>query len=629
MILGPALALLALLLIVSELEKPGEESLPHGPDAFVSAVVHLPFRASEIPMKIGRCVLSPFLLSLYPVIALYAQNVNRTPASQVVWPIVLATMAAVLVWWALRLAIRDAARAGLLMVVIVTFFNTTSLVSTWVDDFLHNLTWLWVIQDVHVWPPLVLVSELALAVAFGYVALFRLRSPELWISRLNLLALFLILMPICSLVMTHAGEPAAAAEPPKTVGAPPRNPSGAAVPGKRPERVTTIAKSDHRPDIYYIILDGYARTDVMFDLFDFDNKPFLERLERKGFYIARRSTSNYCQTPLSLSSALNAVYLNGLIPPTSHEVSQVGEWIANGAVVQTLRGLGYQFVTFATGFNETDHPEADVYLSPSPYLSPFHHLLLARTPLNWLLPDPGVRDAYIGTRERTMYLLTTVPRIARWRQPTFTFAHILSPHPPFVFGSSGEDVSPHERLYYLNDGELFRAYYGSSRDYAAGYRKQAMFLTNQVESMIIGILANSPEPPIIILQSDHGSGMRLDTKSVNRTDLHERMSILNAYYLPGRGSEHLYPNISPVNSFRVVFNAYFGANLDLLPDRSYYSSWDDPFLFIDVTEKVRPAQTPSGAVPGALSHQGIGGPAINTPSHAGPLADLRPREAGM
>jgi hypothetical protein len=186
-------------------------------------------------------------------------------------------------------------------------------------------------------------------------------------------------------------------------------------------------------------------------------------------------------------------------------------------------------------------------------------------------------------------LIDRVPKIARCTQPTFTFAHILSPHPPFVFGEDGEDVSPHKRQYYLTDGELFRDHYGNRETYAAGYRKQAAFLSKQVERMIDRILANSPEPPVIILQSDHGSGMGLNTGSVEHTDLRERMSILNAYYLPGPGRQALYPSISPVNSFRVVVNAYFGAGLTLMPDLSYYSTWSDPFEFIDVTDRVRPA----------------------------------------
>ena len=47
------------------------------------------------------------------------------------------------------------------------------------------------------------------------------------------------------------------------------------------------------------------------------------------------------------------------------------------------------------------------------------------------------------------------------------------------------------------------------------------------------------------------------------------LPILNAYHLPGDGIEALYPNISPVNTFRVIFNEYFGFNLPLLEDQSY------------------------------------------------------------
>ncbi len=33
-------------------------------------------------------------------------------------------------------------------------------------------------------------------------------------------------------------------------------------------------------------------------------------------------------------------------------------------MINSLRPHGYKFVTFATGFDPTDHPEADLYLYP-------------------------------------------------------------------------------------------------------------------------------------------------------------------------------------------------------------------------------------------------------------------------
>jgi hypothetical protein len=69
-----------------------------------------------------------------------------------------------------------------------------------------------------------------------------------------------------------------------------------------------------------------------------------------------------------------------------------------------------------------------------------------------------------------------------------------------------------------------------------------------------------------------------------KTNKKERFSILNAYYLPGGGEKLLYPGITPVNTFRVIFKYYFGADIELLPDASYYSTWDEPFKFIKAPE---------------------------------------------
>ena len=63
----------------------------------------------------------------------------------------------------------------------------------------------------------------------------------------------------------------------------------------------------------------------------------------------------------------------------------------------------------------------------------------------------------------------------------------------------------------------------------------------------------------------------------------ERFPILNAYHLPDGGAARLYPTISPVNTFRVILDRYFGARHDLLPDRSYRASYRDPFRFQPVT----------------------------------------------
>ena len=70
------------------------------------------------------------------------------------------------------------------------------------------------------------------------------------------------------------------------------------------------------------------------------------------------------------------------------------------------------------------------------------------------------------------------------------------------------------------------------------------------------LIEESDVPSIIVLQADTGTGSGSEYK------------ILNAYYLPSVGYDSLYPTISPVNTFRLIFDTYFGTSLGLLPDYS-------------------------------------------------------------
>jgi len=122
------------------------------------------------------------------------------------------------------------------------------------------------------------------------------------------------------------------------------------------------------------------------------------------------------------------------------------------------------------------------------------------------------------------------------------------------------------------------------------YREQLMFTEKKMTAALDSIFAKSAVPPIIIIQADHGPGSGLRWEDVQGTDVRERLAILNAYYLPGGGDTLLYYEVSPVNTFRIVFNHYFGTNYELLEDKSYYSRLSRPFDFIDVTDRIRSAE---------------------------------------
>ena len=61
-----------------------------------------------------------------------------------------------------------------------------------------------------------------------------------------------------------------------------------------------------------------------------------------------------------------------------------------------------------------------------------------------------------------------------------------------------------------------------------------------------------------------------------------RMSIFNAYYFPN--DDFLYDDITPVNSFRVLFDSHFQTNYGLLEDRVFFSVPEKPYALIEITD---------------------------------------------
>ncbi len=159
--------------------------------------------------------------------------------------------------------------------------------------------------------------------------------------------------------------------------------------------------------------------------------------------------------------------------------------------------------------------------------------------------------------------------------PKFVFAHIISPHPPYLFDRKG-NLPPLSEMGTLSIGD--NDIWKSPR-----YIDQLVFINRQVEDVVDRIVSNSKVPPIIIIQGDHGPGCftlptlngparSLTMEEVSQQCIRSRMGIFNAYYFPGVGKSMLYSTITPVNSFRVVFDAYLGTKLGLLEDKSYVHS---------------------------------------------------------
>lgn len=187
---------------------------------------------------------------------------------------------------------------------------------------------------------------------------------------------------------------------------------------------------------------------------------------------------------------------------------------------------------------------------------------------------------YAAHRSRIRFAFEQAAALRESPGPKFVFLHVILPHPPFVFDSHGGPVSSSVR-FQMKDGTEFG---GTTQEYIAGYSAQVDFAGELTLQLANQLMQKSDRPVVILIQGDHGPGSRLDWEIPERSDLRERMGIINAYYAP-LAEDGFCATITPVNSFRVILNRYLGYHLALLPDRSYLSSWRAPYRFIEYREE--------------------------------------------
>jgi hypothetical protein len=312
-------------------------------------------------------------------------------------------------------------------------------------------------------------------------------------------------------------------------------------------------------------------------------------LESRGFFVAAGSHANYCQTELSMASSLNMATVDSMLPQmdrSSADREPLDRLIEDSAVSERLRRAGYAYFAVTTGFPGFSFRSADIVAQYQPGLSLFESTLANDLPL----PDTAsllVGQATMKRRVLQQAVETLQELAPPSSRPRFVIAHILAPHPPFVFNANGSPAPKRRGPWGFWDGSHYMAVGGTPEAYRSGYTQQIQFIDRSMLSVVDALLAKAETPPVIIIQGDHGSKMRLDQESLERTDLRECFGILNAYYVPRRVREGLYPGVTPVNSFRVLFAGLFGDDLPLLPDRSSYSTWSQPYRFTDVTARLR------------------------------------------
>lgn len=340
------------------------------------------------------------------------------------------------------------------------------------------------------------------------------------------------------------------------------------------------------PDIYYIILDERVRSDILKEFFGYDDSAFLAQLADRGFFVAEKSYSNYDKTRPSLTSTLHGMYIDDLVSQYSERSKRtptINAMFKTNRVLELVKKCGYTTVSFANGYATSKLRNFDIlyYKGPSlgPALDEYTNELISNTVITGAFTGFAGRQTIKSHQERILYSFDKLCETAKLASPHFVFCHIISPHTPYVFDENGLLDRPDKPFRWGDRDFLTR------QDRDRKYVAQLKFINKKTIEVLDSILANSKKPPVIILQSDHGVRWKFGSGTVS--DYRTTFGILNAYYFPGSDYSQLYESISPVNSFRVILNRYFGANLEMLEDRSYHSTSKKPLEFTEKTEDIK------------------------------------------
>jgi hypothetical protein len=500
---------------------------------------------------LNRLILHPFIFAIFPILTLLAYNITEVSPSVVLRSVVISLVATIILLSMLFLVTRNWKKATLTTTLILVLFFSYGQVY----EFLQKNSLFGLNLGHHRF----LVVIYILAFLFGLWVIFVRRvDPNNTTQFLMIIGILLLIYPayqiISHTVHTSLSENRLAKISPNTDLLIPTDPTSL-------------------PDIYFIVLDGYTRSDALLNDYGFDNSSFLDTLRNMGFYVADCSRANNTATAGALEIALNMDYIpalrNELIAQGFNE-EDIGILIKQSQVRKLLESIGYKTVAFDSKFKWSQISDADVYLQYPDHsfdvqvLQPFEALLIRSTALllwtdavnNSLAdylhaPSSGISFPVKDHANRQLFILDELPRLVSVPGPKFVFTHIIIPHGPFVFEANGDITT---------DSGFYSGKYNKPVDeehLKQGYINEVQFINSRITEILQTIVTKSSVPPIVVVMGDHG----LENEN--------RFENLNAFYMPGDGAQNLYPTISPVNSFRLIFDTYFGSHFGLLPDISY------------------------------------------------------------
>ena len=497
----------------------------------------------------SKLVIFPFLFAIFPIILLYSENINEIPITELVIPLVFTFLIILPLFLILNYILKNGIKAGLITTVLVTVFFSYGHIFNLLQG-----TVLFSLDFVH--HRYVLIPFLAFLIIIIIYLLKTKREFSNSRSIFNAISIVMISFVIFNIAVFYF-EDSDVVE---------FNETDFQYELEEINLATLSVNEKILPDIYHIVLDEYTSNRVLLEDFDFDNTEFTTHLKDFNFNIPRNAYANYPVTEQFMRSTLNMMYLEN----EDYNRFSTEEMISDNFVMKILKKNGYKIIIPYSGYGPDDRFHnsdlnscSDVLFLKSRFLTE-----LSRTTIINYFAEKQIENE---RRHIQLCALSELENIRdQYDEPVYVFAHLFIPHAPYLFDKDGNPVTPQSnKLKGLQGWQDVN-----------GYLNEIQFVNKKIEHIVTAILSQSNKS-IIIIQGDTGSSI-LNNPSVDN-HMKKRLSILYAIHIPDTDESANYDNISPVNTYRIIFNDYFKTDFDILKNQYY---WMDDNKIKDITEMI-------------------------------------------
>ena len=517
----------------------------------------------------------PLLVAIFPILIIYSQNIGRVEIGELFLPVIIIVGLTIGLYYFLKSILKNENKSAIIVTLILIVLFSYGHIYYLLNDVM--------IDEFDIGKNRYLIPAFGLALGISIFFIIRARRVfDNATSILNVISIVFIIVAISNVALVGAEIISCDKCSNQELFYETRDFSGYFEPHK-----FLISENEKLPDVYYLILDEYARNDALLEYHEFDNTEFTEFLQDKGFHVAKNSFANYPMSVQSIPATMNLQYINFLADEIGSEVRNYKPLnekdyglYANNQVIKNFKEMGYKIVTFNTfalHLHENSLADLTVCHRNIHFLDNRLVDTLARTTMFGYFIERWSEDEM---RQVTLCAFENFGNAGNvFDEPVFVWAHIMTPHPPWIFGPNGEEITPGKPLLITDNPEFRDSGWEPKRQYI----QQVQFANKKTIEVVENILENNKNV-IIIIQGDHGTAWETNWMEPSKDDAWQRLRNFDAIYFPDEDKRvQLNDDRTLVNSFRIVFNSYFGSDYEMLENKMYWGWNAKPYYFEDVT----------------------------------------------